>query len=124
MPQVYCIIPGVHLHETKEKLRVIKIGRSGLSWLERLRSYGNNSTLLVVREVNNDIITERILVDKFKARCNNFKGREFFWCEPEIAMKLFDEVTLGLNNINPVNPVNPVIINPNAMDIDYDIIFT
>lgn len=91
MAQVYCVIPGRLVYRANGKMQIIKIGKHGQPDAKRITTYGRGTEILAVRRVADAHNAEKALIRAFNINCSTAHGREYYWCEPEFAIKIFNE---------------------------------
>lgn len=95
---------------------IYKIGYSKQPLLNRIKQYGNKTSIKCIFESSNVINTEKKLISKFNENFDKFKGKEYFICKDVVKAKnIFYEVCNS-----------PFITNDNSdsfndTDIDADI---
>ena len=95
---------------------IYKIGYSKQPLLNRIKQYGNKTSIKCIFESSNVINTEKKLISKFNENFDKFKGKEYFICKNVVKAKnIFYEVCNS-----------PFITNDNSYsfndtDIDTDI---
>jgi hypothetical protein len=70
---VYFIQPSEYISTD-----IYKIGYSQQSLLNRIKQYGNNTSIICVIGSNNALATEKQLISIFNSRFDKFKGKEYF----------------------------------------------
>jgi hypothetical protein len=73
---VYFIQPSEYI-----STNIYKIGYSQQSLLNRIKQYGNNTSIICVLGTNNALATEKQLISAFNSRFVKFKGKEYFIIE-------------------------------------------
>lgn len=96
--QVYCIVPAKYAHVYKGDKSVIKVGKHGGLYLDRLKTYGKGTDILRVCAVYNYNEMEKRIIAAFKKMYNVYAGREYFLCARDEAIALFDNVVHNYNS--------------------------
>lgn len=92
MEQVYLLTPDEY-----NGLNVVKIGMHRGNTLIRVNSYGKNTKIYLIKTVYNSKIVEKEIIKQFKMRFKIYKGREYFECDINESINLFDRIVNKLN---------------------------
>jgi hypothetical protein len=96
---------------------IYKIGYSKQPLLNRIKQYGNKTSIKCIFESSNVINTEKKLISKFNENFDKFKGKEYFICKDVVKAKnIFYEVC----NSPFITNDNSDSINDTDIDTDID----
>lgn len=98
--QVYFIQPEVLLGTDR-----FKVGKHDKNGLERIKSYGKKTEIIIVYECQNSNFLESQIIKKFKENFKLIKGNEYFQGDKQKMKKLF--MYMIYNNDN--NNINNII---------------
>ena len=101
---VYLIQPGVLIGTNR-----YKIGRTSKKNFNRLKSYGRETNIISFNYVNNSILTELNLINKFNKKYKLIKGKEYF--EGDIKNMLKDYLIIVLKEYTTYLTDNKIVKN-------------